>query len=156
MKLKLIYNLVWLQFSVQMNRWTWSHNKGCYGHVRTKDMSVKQLCVCEQHQSVKTTSCVWVSQTGHGYICIKTHSQTHSHFGRGLHLAKFTVGPNTPWLYLYCPQKHTHTQGQVYRPSRSKIHWNLTGGLTLTRTNTHIPPPANSANRKRAVMIYSD
>lgn len=46
MKLKLIYNLVWLQFSVQMNRWAWSHNKGCYGHVRTKDMIVKQLCVC--------------------------------------------------------------------------------------------------------------
>lgn len=91
-----------------------------------------ELYVCVWTASVKTTSCVWASQTGHVHIWW-THIHKHIRILAGV--PTHPVAPNTPWPYLYSQQKHTYTQGHIY--TQSKIHWNSTGGLTLTHMQKH-------------------
>jgi len=83
-------------------------------------MSVKH-CVCEQHHSKQPAVCELAK------LDMDTFSWKliHKHIRVLAGVPKFTVGPNTPWLYLYSPQKHTHTHGQVFgQVHQSNIHWN--------------------------------
>ncbi len=141
--------------NLQLSVWTGViyKKKGCYGHVWTKDMSVKQssVCVCEQHQSKQPAVCELAkldmyTSDEHTFtntfafwqgfphtqlllilydrICI-LNKNTHIHTGPNLHTIKDTLKLNR-WL-----DTHTHAE-------------------------TQIPQPSNYANRKQAIMIYWD
>lgn len=93
-----------------------------------------ELYVCVWTSSVKTTSCVWASQTGHVRIW-----WTHIHILAGV--PTHPVAPNTPWPYLYSQQKHTYTHRAKFMHNQRYTETQQVAWHMHTCTNTQIPPP---------------
>ncbi len=120
--------------------------KGCYGHVWTKDMSVKQSSVCmsEHRQSKQPAVCELAKldmYTSDEHIHILAGVPTHP------------VAPNTPWPYLYSQQKHTHTHRAKFM--HNQRYTNSTGGLTLTHMHKHTDPATNWIQQTGNKQLWS-
>lgn len=113
--------------------------------------------MCEKHQSKQPVVCELAKLD----LCtFDEHSFTNTFtFWQGFPHNQLLLILHDCICILYTnTETHTYTQSKFKHNQRCTE----TGGLTLSLTHTHtctntqIPPPTNSTNRKRAVMISSD